>query len=220
MDEPLRRDLDLLRLLLHPYSHPCLIRRSDPVRSTDTRQSSCPDDDPRRGPAVAAPGSILAALTGKAPAAPWPNCARQSKHPLAGRTILQIIPQLNSGGAERATIDDRRRPRRRRRAAARRERGRPHGERAAGQGRRFGCRFRRRRKIRSPCSINQRRLADLIHAEDVALVHARSRAPAWVAYGATRRRRDAFRHDVSRRLFRQFGAQAALQFDHGERRHR
>jgi glycosyltransferase involved in cell wall biosynthesis len=35
--------------------------------------------------------------------------------------------------------------------------------------------------------VNQRRLAELIRAESVALVHARSRAPAWVAYGATQR---------------------------------
>jgi glycosyltransferase involved in cell wall biosynthesis len=35
-------------------------------------------------------------------------------------------------------------------------------------------------------TLNIRRLAQLIKAERVDLVHARSRAPAWVAYGATR----------------------------------
>ncbi len=34
--------------------------------------------------------------------------------------------------------------------------------------------------------MNARRLAQLIKSERVDLVHARSRAPAWVAYGATR----------------------------------
>ena len=28
-----------------------------------------------------------------------------SAHPLAGRTILQIIPELEAGGAERTTVD-------------------------------------------------------------------------------------------------------------------
>jgi glycosyltransferase involved in cell wall biosynthesis len=40
--------------------------------------------------------------------------------------------------------------------------------------------------------LNQRRLAQLIAGEGVALVHARSRAPAWVAYGATRRTHTPF----------------------------
>ncbi len=40
--------------------------------------------------------------------------------------------------------------------------------------------------------INRRRLAELIRDEGVMLVHARSRAPAWVAYAATRRTRTPF----------------------------
>ena len=35
-------------------------------------------------------------------------------------------------------------------------------------------------------AVNVRRLARLCHRERVAVVHARSRAPAWVALGATR----------------------------------
>jgi glycosyltransferase involved in cell wall biosynthesis len=40
--------------------------------------------------------------------------------------------------------------------------------------------------------LNIRRLAELIGAEGVDLVHARSRAPAWVAYAATRLTKTAF----------------------------
>ena len=31
--------------------------------------------------------------------------AAPGTHPLAGRTILQIIPELQAGGAERTTVD-------------------------------------------------------------------------------------------------------------------
>ncbi len=116
---------------------------------------------------------------------------RQGKHPLAGRTILQIIPQLNSGGAERAVIDV---------AAAlaavgarplvASEGGRMVSELQAQGG--VWLPFPARSKNPLAMLINQRRLAELIEAESVALVHARSRAPAWVAYGATRRRRVPF----------------------------
>jgi glycosyltransferase involved in cell wall biosynthesis len=41
-------------------------------------------------------------------------------------------------------------------------------------------------------ALNQAKLADLLWRERVALVHAHSRAPAWVAYGATRRTRTPF----------------------------
>ncbi len=120
-----------------------------------------------------ASGSALAELRG------------QGKHPLAGRTILQIIPELNSGGAERAVIDI---------AAALAA----VGARAlvASAGGRMVSELQAKggiwrafpAKTKNPLAmlINQRRLAKLIAGEEVALVHARSRAPAWVAYGATR----------------------------------
>jgi glycosyltransferase involved in cell wall biosynthesis len=110
---------------------------------------------------------------------------RQGKHPLAGCTILQIIPELNSGGAEQATIDI---------AAALAA----VGARAlvASAGGRMVSELQAKGGIwrpfpaqtKNPLAMlaNQRRLAKLIRAEAVALVHARSRAPAWVAYGATR----------------------------------
>ncbi len=108
------------------------------------------------------------------------------KHPLAGRTILQIIPELNSGGAERATIDI---------AAAlaavgarplvASEGGRMVSELQAEGG--IWLAFPARTKNPFAMLMNQRHLAELIRAESVDLVHVRSRAPAWVAFGATRR---------------------------------
>lgn len=111
---------------------------------------------------------------------------RQSKHPLAGCTILQIIPELQSGGAERATIDV---------AAALAAVGAralvaSYGGRMVSELQAKGGIWRPfPAKTKNPLAmaLNQRRLADLIRDEDVALVHARSRAPAWVAYGATRK---------------------------------
>ena len=113
------------------------------------------------------------------------------KHPLAGHTILQIVPELNSGGAEQATIDI---------AAALAAVGaRPL---VASAGGRLVSELQANGGIwqpfpaqsKNPLAMlrNQRRLAELIRAEGVSLVHARSRAPAWVAYGATRRTKTPF----------------------------
>jgi glycosyltransferase involved in cell wall biosynthesis len=115
----------------------------------------------------------------------------QSKHPLAGCTILQIIPELQSGGAERATIDI---------AAALAAVGAralvaSYGGRMVSELQAKGGVWRPfPAKTKNPLAmlLNQRHLADLIREEDVALVHARSRAPAWVAYGATRRTHTPF----------------------------
>jgi glycosyltransferase involved in cell wall biosynthesis len=112
-------------------------------------------------------------------------------HPLAGLTILQIIPELNTGGAEAATIDI---------AAALAD----VGAKAlvASQGGRMVSELQAKGGIWLPfpagtknpfiMALNERRLARLIGSENVALVHARSRAPAWVAYGATRRTKTPF----------------------------
>lgn len=112
--------------------------------------------------------------------------AGRSAHPLAGLTILQIIPELNTGGAEAATIDI---------AAALAEVG--ANALVASQGGRMVSELQAKGGIWLPFPartknpfamlLNQCRLARLIGSEKVALVHARSRAPAWVAYGATRR---------------------------------
>jgi glycosyltransferase involved in cell wall biosynthesis len=106
-------------------------------------------------------------------------------HPLAGRTILQIIPDLEAGGAERTAVD----------VAA----GLAHaGARAlvATEGGRLVGELQTKGGIwipfpaatKNPVSMlkNVRRLARVCHDENVALVHARSRAPAWVALGAAR----------------------------------
>jgi glycosyltransferase involved in cell wall biosynthesis len=104
---------------------------------------------------------------------------------LAGRTILQLIPRLDAGGAERTTIDV---------AAAlvaagaralvASEGGRLTSELQAVGG--LFIPFRAATKNPFAMLLNVRRLARLIVGERVDLVHARSRAPAWVALTARR----------------------------------
>lgn len=106
-------------------------------------------------------------------------------HPLAGRTILQIIPELEAGGAERTTVDV---------AAAlaavgaralvATEGGRLVGELQAKGG--IWAPFPAATKNPFSMLRNVRRLAKLCLDEGVALIHARSRAPAWSALGAAR----------------------------------
>jgi glycosyltransferase involved in cell wall biosynthesis len=110
---------------------------------------------------------------------------RRSAHPLAGATILQILPALDVGGAQRTAIDI---------AAALAE----AGARAlvASEGGRLVSELQAKGGIwvpfparsRNPLAmaVNARRLARLIAAERIDLVHARSRPAAWVAHGATR----------------------------------
>jgi glycosyltransferase involved in cell wall biosynthesis len=111
---------------------------------------------------------------------------RRDVHPLAGSVILQIIPELSAGSAEATTIDV---------AAALAEVGaKPL---VASQGGRMVRELQAKGGIWLPfpagaknplaMALNQHRIAGLIDKENVALVHVRSRAPAWVAYGATRR---------------------------------
>ncbi len=104
---------------------------------------------------------------------------------LAGRTVLQIIPELDAGGAERTTIDI---------AQALVE----AGARAlvASTGGRLVSELQARgglwipfpAKTKNPLrmALNVRHLANLIRRENVDILHARSRAPAWVALGAAR----------------------------------
>lgn len=106
-------------------------------------------------------------------------------HPLAGRTVLQIIPELEAGGAERTAVDI---------AAGLAG----IGARAlvATQGGRLVGELQAKGGIWTPFPAgsknpfammrNVRRLAKLCLDEGVDLVHARSRAPAWVAMGAAR----------------------------------
>lgn len=111
--------------------------------------------------------------------------ASETPGPLAGRTILQIIPELDAGGAERTTIDV---------AAALAEAGaRPL---VAAEGGRLVSELQARggvwlpfpAKTKNPFAMaaNVPKLARIIREEGVDLIHARSRAPAWVALAAAR----------------------------------
>jgi len=109
----------------------------------------------------------------------------RSGHPLAGHTILQILPELGTGGAEQTTIDI---------AAAlaevgaralvASESGRLVSELQANGG--IWVPFPAKTKNPLAMALHVRPLARLILKEKVSIVHARSRAPAWVARGATR----------------------------------
>jgi glycosyltransferase involved in cell wall biosynthesis len=106
-------------------------------------------------------------------------------HPLSGRTILQIIPELEAGGAERTTVDIA--------AAVTQAGGRAV---VATQGGRLVAELQARGGIWLPfpaaaknpfaMSLNVRKLMRLCLAERADIIHARSRAPAWVALGASR----------------------------------
>jgi glycosyltransferase involved in cell wall biosynthesis len=110
---------------------------------------------------------------------------RGERAQLTGRTILQIIPRIDAGGAERTTIDI---------AAAlvaagaralvASEGGRMTSELQAAGG--LLVPFPAAAKNPLSMLLNSRRLARLIIAEGVDIVHARSRAPAWVALMACR----------------------------------
>ncbi len=103
-----------------------------------------------------------------------------------GPTVLQVLPALEAGGVERGTVDV---------AAALAAAGWRALVASAG-----GAKERELQRAgaecvtlplasKSPFAIraNVDRLAALIEAEDVSLVHARSRAPAWSALYAARR---------------------------------
>jgi glycosyltransferase involved in cell wall biosynthesis len=104
---------------------------------------------------------------------------------LVGRTVLQIVPDLQSGGAERATIDM---------AEALAQAG--GRSLVASRGGRMVSELQSKGGVWIPfpaatknpiaMALNSVRLARVIRDEGVDIVHARSRAPAWVAYYATR----------------------------------
>ncbi len=112
-------------------------------------------------------------------------------HPLAGRTILQIIPELEAGGAERTAVDiakgltDVGA-----RALVATEGGRLVAELQAKGG--VWLPFPAASKNPLGMLLNVRKLVLLCRQEGVELIHARSRAPAWVALGAARQLRLPF----------------------------
>jgi len=100
--------------------------------------------------------------------------------------VLQVLPSLVTGGVERGTVEM---------ARAVTEAGgtalvASAGGRLVGAIRHAGGRhFTLPLATKDPLNVlwNARRLATLIRAEGVEIVHARSRAPAWSAYFAARR---------------------------------
>jgi glycosyltransferase involved in cell wall biosynthesis len=111
---------------------------------------------------------------------------RALKAPLAGRTILQIVPPRAAGGDERSTLAV---------AAALVEAGAralvacDPGELASEVQAVGGLHLPFPASSKNPLAmaLNVRRLARVLGSERVDLVHARSRAAAWVALGACRR---------------------------------
>ena len=106
---------------------------------------------------------------------------------LQGATILQVIPDLAAGGAERTTIEVAEAiVKAGGRALVASAGGRLEGELAMAGGELF-----RNQSLTSknPFTIHRNAgwLAKLITAEGVDIVHARSRAPAWSAYWASKR---------------------------------
>lgn len=108
-----------------------------------------------------------------------------TSHPLAGRTILQVIPELEAGGAERTAIDVAAGlVAAGARALVASDGGRLVGELQTGGGEWIP--FPAATKNPFAMALNVRRLARTAYGEGVALIHARSRAPAWVGLGAAR----------------------------------
>lgn len=106
-------------------------------------------------------------------------------HPLAGRTILQVIPELEAGGAERTAVDIARGLTEvGARALVATEGGRLVAELQAKGG--VWLPFPAASKNPVAMALNVRKLVELCREEAVDLIHARSRAPAWVALAAAR----------------------------------
>jgi glycosyltransferase involved in cell wall biosynthesis len=113
---------------------------------------------------------------------------RGTNAPLAGRTILQIVPPLGAGGDERSTlavaaalID----------AGARALVASDSGELASEIQAVGGLHVPFPASTKNPLAmtLNVRRLVSILESERVDLVHARSRSAAWVALNACRKLR-------------------------------
>ena len=105
---------------------------------------------------------------------------------LQGATILQIIPELEAGGAERTTVDIAEGlVQAGARALVATEGGRLVAELQAKGG--TWIEFPAASKNPLTMALNIGPLARILSEERVSVVHARSRAPAWVAYFAARR---------------------------------
>jgi len=115
----------------------------------------------------------------------YPDAPIGADPALAGRTILQILPELNSGGAERTTID-----------VAEALAGVGARSLVAAAGGRMVSELQAKGGVWLPfpagsknpvhMMLNSVRLARILRDEGVDILHARSRASAWVAYFAAR----------------------------------
>ena len=104
---------------------------------------------------------------------------------LEGRTILQIIPDIEAGGAERTTIDIAEGLTRvGARALVATAGGRLVGELQAKGG--VWLPFPAKTKNPAAMLLNAGKLSRILRDEKVDIVHARSRAPAWVGLAAAR----------------------------------
>ncbi|MGL5139666.1 MAG: glycosyltransferase family 4 protein, partial [Beijerinckiaceae bacterium] len=112
----------------------------------------------------------------------FPSTSHQS---LQGRVILQIIPELDAGGAERTTVDIAEAlARAGARALVATEGGRLVGELQTKGG--VWLPFPAATKNPAAMALNAFKLAAMARREKADIIHARSRAPAWVALAATR----------------------------------
>lgn len=110
---------------------------------------------------------------------------------LRGAAVLQVLPALGTGGVERGTVEMA--------EAVARAGGIPlvasaGGRMAALVAAAGGTNLRLPLNTKNPWNIwrNAARLEEIITQRDVRIVHARSRAPAWSAWLAARRRNVAF----------------------------
>lgn len=130
----------------------------------------------------------LASATQLQPVAAGPATALPD---LSGRVILQVIPELDAGGAERTVLEVTEAIVRAGGASIVASR----GGRMAGDLSALGGKLEEiDAKSKNPLVIraNARRLARLVIDRSVDLIHARSRAPAWSALWAARRTKTAF----------------------------
>ncbi len=112
--------------------------------------------------------------------------ARDPARDPPGPTILQIIPRLDTGGAELATLEIAEALRTAGARAVIATEGGRLAEAVLRRGAELAC---LPAASKNPVTMmrNVARLAALVEARDVALLHARSRAPAWSALLAARR---------------------------------
>ena len=119
------------------------------------------------------------------------SLSHRARHPLEGVTVLQIIPNLDGGGSEQSVLDhvnalvDVGA-----RALVATRGGRLVGEMQTRGG--VWAPFPAHTKNPLAMALNVNRLARLARDEGVDVIHAHSRAPAWVALGAARRLRIPF----------------------------